>query len=188
MTIQHALLTSLLEKPSTGYQLANRFDRSIGYFWQASHQQIYRELKRMAAAGWLEAEADNAPGGRQRKTYHVLPEGRAELVRWVSEPDSSGPCTSALLVKLRAEAILGPLGVREELARLQAYHEERLANYRQIEQRDFAGGELSVALQLQHRVLRMGIMKEENWLAWASETRALLATIGKDGPRSPQSD
>ena len=53
MSIQHALLTSLLEKPSTGYELANRFDRSIGYFWQATHQQIYRELGRMVTAGWL---------------------------------------------------------------------------------------------------------------------------------------
>ncbi|MDX1756222.1 MAG: PadR family transcriptional regulator [Marinobacter sp.] len=184
MTIQHALLTSLLEKPSTGYQLANRFNRSIGYFWQASHQQIYRELKRMAAAGWLEAEEDGEPGGRQRKTYHVLPAGREELVRWVSEPESSGPCTSALLVKLRAEAILGPLGVRQEMQRLWAYHEERLATYRQIEQRDFAGEHLTVAQQLQHRVLRMGIMKEENWLAWAGETLTLLETIAGDGSTS----
>ncbi|MDX1457205.1 MAG: PadR family transcriptional regulator [Marinobacter sp.] len=184
MTIQHALLTSLLEKPSTGYQLANRFDRSIGYFWQATHQQIYRELKRMAAARWVEAEEEGEPGGRKRKTYHVLPAGREELVRWVSQPDSSGPCTSALLVKLRAEAILGPMGVLQEMNRLWAYHEERLATYRQIEQRDFTGDQLSDAQQLQHRVLKMGIMKEENWLAWARDTLALLDTISEGSSTS----
>ena len=58
MSIQHALLTSLLEKPSSGYELARRFDKSMGYFWSATHQQIYRELGRMAEAGWLSVEEE----------------------------------------------------------------------------------------------------------------------------------
>ena len=52
MSTQHALLISLIEKPSSGYDLARRFDKSIGYFWHATHQQIYRELGRMAEMGW----------------------------------------------------------------------------------------------------------------------------------------
>ena len=44
MSLAHAVLTSLIEKPSSGYELARRFDKSIGYFWHATHQQIYREL------------------------------------------------------------------------------------------------------------------------------------------------
>ena len=51
MSLAHALLTSLLEQPSSGYDLARRFDKSIGHFWQATHQQIYRELGRMEKAG-----------------------------------------------------------------------------------------------------------------------------------------
>ena len=53
MSLAHAVLTSLLEKASSGYDLAQRFDKSIGYFWHATHQQIYRELGRMEAAGWI---------------------------------------------------------------------------------------------------------------------------------------
>ena len=45
MSLSYVLLTSLLEKPSTGIELARRFDRSMGFFWHATHQQIYRELK-----------------------------------------------------------------------------------------------------------------------------------------------
>lgn len=59
MSTQHALLISLIEKPSSGYDLARRFDKSIGYFWHATHQQIYRELGRMAELGWI-AAAENA--------------------------------------------------------------------------------------------------------------------------------
>ncbi len=174
MSIQHALLTSLLEKPSTGYQLARRFDRSIGHFWQASHQQIYRELRRMAAAGWVEIEEKGENGSRKRKVYHVLPMGRDELVRWAGEPGSSGHSNEALMVKIRAEAVLGPIGVRQELIRLIASHEERLANYRAIEERDFSSPDLSRAQKLQHRVLLKGISAEEDWLNWARETLPLL--------------
>jgi hypothetical protein len=47
MSLAHVLLTSLIEKPSTGFELARRFDRSMGFFWNATHQQIYRELNGM---------------------------------------------------------------------------------------------------------------------------------------------
>lgn len=174
MSIQHALLTSLLEKPSTGYQLARRFDRSIGHFWQATHQQIYRELRRMAASGWLEVEEKGDDGSRKRKVYHVLPEGRSELQRWATEPGSSGESNEALMVKLRAEAVLGPIGVRREMERLIGWHEERLASYRAIETRDFSASDMSRGQRLQHRVLLKGISAEEDWLQWARDTLPLL--------------
>lgn len=174
MSIQHALLTSLLEKPSTGYQLARRFDRSIGHFWQATHQQIYRELRRMAASGWLEIEEKGDDGGRKRKVYHVLAEGREELRRWASEPGSSGESSEALMVKLRAEAVLGPIGVRREMERLIRWHEERLASFLAIEARDFSAPDMSRGQRLQHRVLLKGISAEEDWLQWARGTLPLL--------------
>lgn len=43
--MQHALLISLPEKPSAGYELTNRFGHSMGYVWQASHQQISRDIE-----------------------------------------------------------------------------------------------------------------------------------------------
>lgn len=51
MPVQHAPLTSPLEKPSLGHGFARRFDKSIDYFWSAAHQRIYHELERMAKAG-----------------------------------------------------------------------------------------------------------------------------------------
>lgn len=186
MSIQHALLTSLLEKPSTGYGLASRFDRSIGYFWHASHQQIYRELRRMAVAGWVVADEDGQVGGRKRKTYRVLPAGTDELRRWVSEPAPDLDGQRELLVKLRAEAVLGPLGARDELLRLMACHEARLDTFRQIEKRDFPEGQMTVSQQLQYRVLAMGIQSEESWLAWARETLPVLEAALSDHSENRQ--
>ena len=53
MSLPHALLTALVGRSASGSDLAQRFDRSLGYFWHATHQQIYRELARMEARGWI---------------------------------------------------------------------------------------------------------------------------------------
>ena len=48
MALEHAILVSLTERAGSGYELARRFDRSIGYFWPATHQQkMIEELKTM---------------------------------------------------------------------------------------------------------------------------------------------
>lgn len=176
MSIQHALLTSLLEQPSSGYDLAARFDRSFGYFWRATHQQIYRELARMADSGWIRAEDDPNAGARRRKVYHVLPAGREELIHWVGTSELSLGQDKSLLVKLRADAIVGPLPLRRQVLALMEQHRDRLEQYRHFEQRDFSG-ELSRAQQLQYAVLRCGLDKEENWLAWAE---TLLPILGDE--------
>jgi len=175
MSIQHALLVSLLEKPSSGYELANRFDRSIGYFWQATHQQIYRELGRMAERGWI--VADNAAGGdkRQKKTYQVLPAGREELIRWAQTPDPSPHGGRSLLVKLRAEAVIGPLGLDEQLREFMAQRQAQLDIYRAIERRDFSPERMTPARRLQYMVLKRGITMEEGWLEWAQEVLPLVS-------------
>lgn len=51
MSLRHAILTALIEEPSSGLALTRRFDRSIGYFWQATHQQVYRELGKLEMEG-----------------------------------------------------------------------------------------------------------------------------------------
>ncbi|MCC5857078.1 MAG: PadR family transcriptional regulator [Ectothiorhodospiraceae bacterium] len=174
MSIQHALLTSLLEKPSTGSGLARRFDRSIGHFWRATHQQIYRELGRMVRAGWLRTELEKGGGRRARKVYHVLPAGRDELARWVAEPGAEGEANQVFMVKVRAEAVVGTGVLGRELRRQIGLHRERLAMYRQIERRDFSAPGMNQAQLLQHAVLRCGILAEESWLRWADEVAPLL--------------
>jgi DNA-binding PadR family transcriptional regulator len=175
MSLSHALMTSLLEKSSSGYDLARRFDKSIGFFWRATHQQIYRELARMEKAGWISSEA--APdGGRTRKRiYQVLDAGRSELERWVLEPAPLVDVRDELMVRLRADAAIGPLGLDAEIRRRMALHAEKLAGYRMIEARDFAADKtLSREAQIQHMILKTGVMYEESWLNWCKEVLVVL--------------
>ncbi len=179
MSLPHALLTSLIEKPSSGYELARRFDKSIGFFWQATHQQIYRELSRMEAAGWIASEAAPDGGKTRKKLYRVLPEGQAELARWAQQPSPLPPLRDDLMVRMRADAAIGPLGLEAEVRARQAAHTAQLAAYRAIEARDFPPGKrLTRNGRIQHLILQTGIMYEESWVRWTADALKVL-THGK---------
>ena len=90
VALPHAILVSLREQSGSGYELARRFDRSIGYFWAATHQQIYRTLKSMEGDGWVVVTPVVQQGRPDKKVYAVSDAGRAELARWIAEPLSGG--------------------------------------------------------------------------------------------------
>ncbi|WP_205710469.1 PadR family transcriptional regulator [Burkholderia cepacia] len=166
MSLPHALLTALAERPGSGSELADRFDRSIGYFWQATHQQIYRELRRLEETGWIESLPAESGRGRKR-AYRILPAGKKELRRWIAEPEDPTPLREALMVRLRAEAVLGPAGLEDEIRRRIALHQEKLDLYLQIEARDFSTPDDSRTKRLQHLVLQAGIANEWFWVEFS---------------------
>lgn len=174
MSLPHALITSLVELPCSGSELASRFDRSIGYFWQATHQQIYRELGRLEEAGWVESLPPEQGRGRKR-VYKVLPAGRDELQRWVAEQQDPKPLRDEFMVRLRAEAVVGPTGLTEDIKRRLELHRQKLAVYRAIEARDFSNGNPSRKAQLQHLVLTAGILQEQQWIDFSERALAILS-------------
>ena len=183
MSLAHAVLTSLLEKPSSGYDLARRFDKSIGYFWHATHQQIYRELGRMEDAGWIRSEPDPDAGRTRKRSYAVLPAGRDELMRWAAEAAPLTELRDEFLVRLRADAVIGPLDMVPELRRRRALHADKLRAYRAIEARDFSPeAEPTRKRRIHHLILKAGIQYEQGWIAWHDEALALLSEEGAAAP------
>ncbi|TRW99230.1 PadR family transcriptional regulator [Paracoccus sp. M683] len=173
MSLPHALLTALTEKSGSGLDLARRFDKSIGHFWSATHQQIYRELGRLEQAGLIKAEP--LPDSRgQKKIYHVLAAGRDELRRWIPLAEDSSPLRDALMVRLRAEASLGPAGLEPALLHRLAAHRQKLAQYRQIEAEDFPHGSGDRAQALQKLVLEAGIRYEAGWIETLEQALVIL--------------
>lgn len=181
MSLRHAILTALVERPASGRQLASRFERSIGYFWAATHQQIYRELAALEDEGYVAATAVAATRGRAR-TYEVLPAGEAELRSWVAQAEDPRPVRDPLLVRFRARAALGEDSqegdLDAELARHRSWHAERLRHYEEIEGRDFGpGSPADDQRRLQHLVLGAGIGLEQHWLAWLDQAHDVLESI-----------
>ncbi|AKJ14958.1 PadR family transcriptional regulator [Streptomyces incarnatus] len=177
MSLPHAILTALLEKPSSGLELTRRFDKSIGYFWSATHQQIYRELGRLEADGLIRALPTQAPARGQKKSYEVLPAGRAELARWTAAAQDPKPLRDTLLLRLRAAAVVGRAGVESDLRRHLELHRRQLAEYREIEKRDFPPDRDAPEDRLRHLVLRAGIDLETFWTQWLTHALAEFAEL-----------
>ncbi|MCP9976065.1 PadR family transcriptional regulator [Streptomyces somaliensis] len=180
MSLPHAILTALLEKPSSGLELTRRFDRSIGYFWSATHQQIYRELGKLEQAGLIRAlPAPATPARGQRKEYEVLPAGRAELADWTRRAEDPKPIRSALLLRLRAAAVVGTEGVADELRRHLELHRTQLDEYLEMERRQFPPERDAEADRLRRLVLRGGIELERFWVAWLTEALEDLGALDR---------
>lgn len=176
MSLDHALLVSLLEKPSSGYELARRFGRSIGHFWPATHQQIYRVLARMEEAGWIEGQVERGESGPDRKVFSATGAGRAMLSGWMAEPTEMEIARTAVMVKLRAAAFDDPRRLLPALQERREQHAGLLDAYRQIEQHDFAG-ELGTQRALQHHVLKFGLAYQQLWIDWLAEAEALVEQL-----------
>ena len=180
MALPHAILVSLCEQSGSGYELTHRFDRSIRYFWNATHQQIYRTLRVMEADGWVTAKAVIQHGRPDKKVYTVSEPGRAELARWIAQPLSpsrpgrgsalSDNSTRDVAVKLRGAVYGDVAALRDQIAALRTQRLNALDTYRGIEKRAFAEpAVLHGAALHQYLVLRGGIRAEESAIDWLDE-------------------
>ncbi len=174
MSLPHAILTALLEKPSSGLELTRRFDRSIGYFWSSTHQQIYRELGRLEQAGRIRALPTAVPARGQKKEYEVPPAGREELAAWVALPEDPAPRPRSA-----AAADAGGRGRRHEGHGRGAAPPPRAARKPVGGVRGDRGAGLHPPPttdegRLRHLVLRGGIDLETFWIGWLNRAIADL--------------
>lgn len=65
----------------TGKEITQEFTTEIGDFWKASHSQIYPELKRMLADGWIQMNVDS--NNAKEKFYTITSKGANVLSNWL---------------------------------------------------------------------------------------------------------
>jgi DNA-binding PadR family transcriptional regulator len=180
MALEHAILVALAEKASTGYDLARRFDKSIGQFWTATHQQVYKVLARMEANGWIAATHVAQDGRPDKKVYDLTADGRDELRSWIAQPAEPEATRSDLAVKIRGASYGDPAAVAAEVQRHRAMHADRLEFYLANEKREFPDpATLSGHRLHQWLVLRGGISLDRGMLDWFDEVVAALTPKGK---------
>ena len=121
MSLRHALLGLLAERPRTGYALLKHFERSIDYVWAARHSQIYPELARLQEEGLIRHAAS---GPRRSKTYEITAAGLAEVRRWLRESDPDRTVRSDPLLRVFLLWLLEP-DEREEFLRRELDHNRR---------------------------------------------------------------
>ena len=170
MALEHALLVALSERPASGLELTRRFERSLGFFWQATHQQIYRVLARMEADGWVTVEVVEQEGRPDKRVHTPSPRGREVLADWLATPMPAEAFRSEVAVKLRGASYGDRATLLRHVADARADHALRLAAYEQMEREQFPEpAALEPGVRDRWLVLRGGIRLEQFWIDWLTE-------------------
>jgi DNA-binding PadR family transcriptional regulator len=182
MALGDAILVCLAERPMTGYELAKTFDASIGFFWRADHQQIYRELARLRDRGHVQGREIVQSGKPNKLVYTLTPEGRAALRHWAARPSSPTSIKDELLVRLYALDSVDIDPLRADLMARLEYHRDRFSRFEHILRKRFPDGAVSTADTGKLLGLRLGLRYERTVAEWCEEALMTLSAVdSRDG-------
>jgi DNA-binding PadR family transcriptional regulator len=85
MSVPHALLALLSEKPKYGLRLQTEFEARTGEVWPLNVGQVYTTLRRLERDGLVEADAGEDRSQKQRR-YRITAAGANELADWLRTP------------------------------------------------------------------------------------------------------
>lgn len=182
MSLPHAILGFLNVMPLTGYDLKTQaFDRTVAHFWPAVLPQIYRELDKMAAKGWVESELEIQEGRPNRKVYRITAAGKVELARWLRNYQPPPAHREAFLIQLFFAAQLKNEEILALLQQQRQARAERLATYRAIHiPRGSGAPQEERKRTLTWLTLDLGIRHEQMYLDWLDDAIATVAALPVD--------
>ena len=170
MALEHAILVSLAERSASGYDLARRFDASIGHFWRASHQQIYKVLGRMESDKLVESNLVAQAGRPDKKVYAITADGRDELASWLATPTPPEALRSEFAVKLRALHLGDRDALVEQVRVRRSEHAAQLAAYENSAAKFYPDPTALTDEQVgPYLVLRGGMRAEAGAIEWCDE-------------------
>ncbi len=166
-----ALLGLLARDDLSGYDLAKRLKMPLGFFWQAGHSQIYPELVKLEARGFVLERIVVQERRPNKKVYSLTPTGREALRTWVLQPPERMPPRDELILKTYSVWLSPPGEAARLFAAELSRHKERLKEYegyrKQIEQahKKAIGNPASPHFAMYATLLR-GIGFERDYLGW----------------------
>lgn len=110
MSVRHAILGLLAQKPRHGYELRAAFEAVVGgdANWEVKPSQIYTTLERLEEAGLVERSSDLGEGDEpSRRVYAVTGSGHAALMEWFSQGVTPDHQRDEFFVKLMTALVSG---------------------------------------------------------------------------------
>lgn len=114
MSVPHALLALLSDRPKYGLRLQNEFESRTGEVWPLNVGQVYTTLQRLERDGLV--ETDDGEGERSRKRYRITSKGERELADWLrTPPDLVPPPRDELVIKVLVAVQIPGIDIHEIL-------------------------------------------------------------------------
>ncbi len=115
MSVPHALLALLSEKPKYGLRLQNEFEARTGEVWPLNVGQVYTTLQRLERDGLVEADGEGERSQKQKR-YRITSAGGRELADWLRmPPDLVPPPRDELVIKVLVALQVPGIDVHEIL-------------------------------------------------------------------------
>jgi DNA-binding PadR family transcriptional regulator len=179
VALRDAVLTALLDRESSGYDLAKAFDASVANFWMATPQQLYRELDRLADEGLIQARVIHQVRRPNKRVYSLTEAGRAALRDYTATPPKPSTIRDELMVKVAAFDAGDSAAVRGFVAERLQWATAKLARYEQLRARLLDGQTEEQYLSSAERVgpyltLLRGISFEQENIRWADHALSVI--------------
>jgi len=187
MSLDHAILGFLKDRPRTGYDLKTAFDLTVQHFWPADQSQIYRTLARLAQKtlarlaqkGWIETEVIKQDRRLDQKIYHITQNGNAELLRWLSTPVSPKAMRLPKLIQIFFGANLPNYEALQCFERFVDYYRRSIAEMRALPEKTLPYRRKNPPLSAKDLFFRTlpweyGIRLAETSLEWGEDVIARL--------------
>ncbi len=109
MTVRHAVLGLLAQRPRHGYELRAAFEALAGgeENWDLKPAQVYTTLVRMEQAGLVAESAVAQDGGPEKRIYAITPDGLKTLEEWFAAGTSPEHQRDEFFLKLMVALISG---------------------------------------------------------------------------------
>ena len=150
-----SLLGFLHKGPKTGWDLVCAVEASVGYFWNVTRSQVYRELKTLAIAGLV---TEKASGARDKGPYAITAAGRAAFDAWISRPPGPEILRLPIVLTVFFGRHVDPALMQRYLDQARLDHLTRLEHYIQLRPQ--------IEDEFHRTALDLGIAYEKTVLAW----------------------
>jgi len=172
VSVRHALLALLSERPKYGLQLRQEFEARTGEVWPLNIGQVYTTLQRLERDGLVESDGDGDAG--PQKGFRITAAGEQELATWLrTPPDLSAPPRDELVIKVLVALTLPGVDVREVVQVHRRYVVQLMQQWTRLKD-DAADDEIAFLLAIDAELFRLDSVVR--WLDAADGRLARRAT------------
>ena len=174
MSVRHAVLGLLAQRPRHGYDLRAAFQAMIGgeQNWELKPAQIYTTLARLEKSGLVAEESVSQDGGPEKRIFAITPAGQRTLADWFASGTELEHQHDEFFIKLMiglASGVADPY---------QLIHTQRNHLYRQLHELTVHRGRADPKKELANiLMLDKAVMHVEADLRWLDMTEGRLDEI-----------
>lgn len=166
-TLKYAILGLIYRTPMTGYDIASEFNKELVHFWNASHSQIYPELKKLTGEGLITYKTEISGDVLEKKIYSITEKGTQELIEWINTDEK---IEATAKDKFRLKMYFSTITDKDTMCKhLKGQYSQHLDKLSSLKERLECYDKVPVFSDERfgdYVVLEGAVMREENYLEW----------------------